>query len=250
MHLAKFAQALRLRWLWFEWTDRGKAWIGLGSPCDAEDLDLFYAATSITIGDGATADFWEASWLSGQRPKQMAPHIYSISRRKKWTVQQALANHRWIGQVDIARITSASDIQEFALLWYQIQAVHLNPSSPDSIVWKFTDSGTYTASSAYKIQFEGIVASPMQHIICKVWAAPKCKFFAWLIYQNRVLDSGPPPKAGLAQFHPLPPLQAGERNGGALDFQMSVFSSYLDFYTGLARSHTFKHLSLGCFRLD
>jgi hypothetical protein len=42
-----------------------------------EDMDLFYAATSITIGDGKKSQFWEAPWLD------IAPLVFVSSKRKK-----------------------------------------------------------------------------------------------------------------------------------------------------------------------
>ena len=56
----------------------------------------------------------------------------------------------------------------------------------DDITWKFTNSGLYTASSAYKAQFEGLPRSTMPEMVWKNWAPPKCKLFAWLVLQNRV----------------------------------------------------------------
>lgn len=43
----KFARALRLRWLWYEWNEPRKLWVGLGNPCTVEDFEFFYASTTI-----------------------------------------------------------------------------------------------------------------------------------------------------------------------------------------------------------
>lgn len=40
LNVDKFAKALRLRWFWFEWTDKSKPWIGMGAPC-TEDGNHF-----------------------------------------------------------------------------------------------------------------------------------------------------------------------------------------------------------------
>jgi hypothetical protein len=63
LDLEKFSRALRLRWLWFEWTDRDRPWVGTEVPCNEEDKQLFRASTKMTIGNGTTAKFWESVWL-------------------------------------------------------------------------------------------------------------------------------------------------------------------------------------------
>jgi hypothetical protein len=77
-------------------------------------------------------------------------------------------------------------IEEFVNLWGLLQDVHLPHDVPDTITWKFTNDGKYSASSAYKMQFEGLVSTSLNSTVWKVWAPPKCKFFAWLVMQNRV----------------------------------------------------------------
>ena len=44
----------------------------------------------------------------------------------------------------------------------------------------------YSAASAYRAQFLGMVLSPLDKMVWKVWATPKVKFFAWLALQDRV----------------------------------------------------------------
>lgn len=65
LNLKKFATALRIRWLWFEWMDPMKPWVGSGNPCDSADRDIFAAATKVDISDGLRASFWESAWLGG-----------------------------------------------------------------------------------------------------------------------------------------------------------------------------------------
>ena len=62
-----FARALRLRWPWQEWTVPEKVWVGMGKTCSKNDMNLFYAASSIIIGD--------APWLI-----DIAPHIFMLCK--------------------------------------------------------------------------------------------------------------------------------------------------------------------------
>ena len=96
LNTKKFARALRLRWPWFEWKEPCKLWVGHGNPCDAEDLDFFYASTTITVGNGARTPFWDSPWLLGRKPKDIAPLIFEASSRKNWKVREALRNNAWI----------------------------------------------------------------------------------------------------------------------------------------------------------
>jgi len=55
--LDKFSRALRLRWLWQEWVDTSKLWVGMKVPCNDLDRALFNASTRVTVGDGRKAGF-------------------------------------------------------------------------------------------------------------------------------------------------------------------------------------------------
>jgi hypothetical protein len=57
---------------------------------------------------------------------------------------------------------------------------------PDRFTWRFTASGRYTSNSAYRAQFNGSYADYEWN---RVWKAPvefKCKFFSWLLLQNKL----------------------------------------------------------------
>jgi hypothetical protein len=51
-NLDKFGRALRLRWLWQEWVDDTKPWVGMDTPMDDIDRALFTASTRVIVGDG------------------------------------------------------------------------------------------------------------------------------------------------------------------------------------------------------
>lgn len=76
------SRALRLRWLWFAWDGRDRAWKGLPLPIDRVDSQLFNAATTIILGNGRKASFWNSRWLHGEVPAHLFPVLYKHSRRK------------------------------------------------------------------------------------------------------------------------------------------------------------------------
>jgi hypothetical protein len=178
LDLKKFACPLRLRWLWHEWKALEKPWVGMRIPCTNEDRRLFEKSTKITIGNDETAGFWGSSWLMGDSPKGLAPSIYSISRRRSRSVANTLLNDAWINDIDVLRIRSAAQLREFTTLWERVRGLQLNPDVPDSIVWIHTKHGHYTTATAYEVQFHGLPTSPMENLIWRAWAPPKCKFFS------------------------------------------------------------------------
>ena len=77
-------------------------------------------------------------------------------------------------------------IAEFVNLWSELSRIQLNPGVADSISWKLTNDGQYSAATAYRAQFLGLIDSDMPLLVWKNWAPPKCKFFAWLAINNRI----------------------------------------------------------------
>jgi hypothetical protein len=72
-------------------------------------------------------------------------------------------------------VTSA-EVTQFVDLWLLLNNTHLTVQ-PDTIAWKLTANGSYSANSAYKIQFQGSYAD---HDWKRLWAAKvegKCKNF-------------------------------------------------------------------------
>jgi hypothetical protein len=67
-------------------------------PCDEADMEFFYAATRISIGDGRIASFWHTPWLEGMKPKDIAPPIFAISKRKNFTVNKGMYQDFWISK--------------------------------------------------------------------------------------------------------------------------------------------------------
>lgn len=132
------------------------------------------------------ASFWEPAWLDELRPKHIAPLIFDISRSKRWSVRKAIQNGAWVDKIRFSNGLTVAHIQEFISLWTLVTQVQLQDNHLDTITWKLTTSGHYSAATAYKAQFCGIMASSFKNTIWKNWAPPKCKFFAWLITQNRV----------------------------------------------------------------
>ncbi|KAM0915236.1 hypothetical protein ACQ4PT_010999 [Festuca glaucescens] len=183
-NLKLFCRALRLRWLWHEWSEPTRPWVGTPTPCDAKDQDFFHEATRVTIGDGKRALFWHSSWHGDTPLRIQFQQIYARSRRKNKTVAATILNDSWVA--DLGQNFPATLLTQFVDLWRLAQSLVLSPGTPDSIRWILTADGVYSSASAYRLLFEGRTLSPAPEMIWSPWAPAKCKFFLWLLLHNRL----------------------------------------------------------------
>jgi hypothetical protein len=141
--------------------------MGLRNPCTPNDRDLFVVATILSLESGEKALFWESAWLNAMRPKDIAPKIFIIIKKRKCSVKVAL------------------ETRPYDSTYNPIHRVVGNAcEAPDSIAWNLAKDGCYSASSAYKMQFLGQTTSMMPSMVWKPWAPSKCKIFTWLNTQN------------------------------------------------------------------
>jgi hypothetical protein len=102
---------------------------------DHTDRQLFFSSTYVIIGNGLSTPFWEARWLLGSAPKDLAPSLFEIARFKCRTVAVELHNNNWIR--NLKHINTSQQLEEFTLLFMAIAEVHLGDGK-DSIFWKWT----------------------------------------------------------------------------------------------------------------
>jgi len=188
LNLDKFGRALRLRWLWKEWMRDDHPWKGFETPCNRVDRLLFSASTTVTIGDGKTAKFWHDSWLDGMAPRNIAPHLFDLIPRKNNSVAHELSGQHWIKTLR-SRITSSVQIEEFVSLWTRLWDFQLQPDSPDTIAWNRSPDGIFSVKSAYRAQFIGSYSHLNANLVWKARAEPKCKIFAWILLQEKLLTA-------------------------------------------------------------
>jgi hypothetical protein len=224
LHLEKFDTMLRLRWLWLEWKANDKIWVGFGNPCNDNDMDILYAATTITLGNGCKTPFWHAAWLGGRKPKDVAPKIFELCKRKKWTVSQALHHDEWIRKLSTEATISIDHLTQFVLLWSLTKDVVLHEEVEDDISWKLTANGQYSVASAYMLQFFGLVDSCINKIVRKAWATPKTKHHAWLALQNRPWTADRLRRRGWDNCGPCPLCQQTEETNNHLFVHCRFFA--------------------------
>ena len=199
--LERTGLSLRLRWLWLTRTDTNRAWQGLDLQFTTEERALFYASTTMAIGDGRTALFWEDRWLGGQSVRELAPRLLKCipkQRQKSRTVAEALAGNSWAR--DIHGLLGLPEIGQYLQLWHLVQPVELS-NEPDRLLWSWTASGVYTAQSCYRATFQGATGCHSWKLIWRSWAPSKVKFFHWLACQDRCWTAERLARRGL-QHHP------------------------------------------------
>jgi hypothetical protein len=148
-----------------------------------ETKELFAASTIVTIGDGKFAKFW----AQGQTLQNIAPTLFKKAKRKNITVQKALQDNKWIGH--ISPVVSAVELHDYVLIWELVHRIQLVEGMEDSIVWRWTADGEYTAQSAYRIQFQGTFSKLNLSPVWKARAEAKCRFFAWTLLHKKILTA-------------------------------------------------------------
>jgi hypothetical protein len=78
--LERTGMALRLQWLWFSCTDTSRAWHGLDLQFSEEEKSLFFASTTMTVGDGTQHSSGRTAGLQGLRPRR-SRHFYTAASR-------------------------------------------------------------------------------------------------------------------------------------------------------------------------
>jgi hypothetical protein len=63
---------------------------------DPIDRHLFFCSTVMQGGNGKDTPFWEARWLHGQAPKDLAPELYKLARFKHMPVHTEMHNLNWL----------------------------------------------------------------------------------------------------------------------------------------------------------
>jgi hypothetical protein len=183
--LERSSLALRLRWMWLEKTDDRRAWSGLGLQFSTLEQSFFFASTTVSVGNGRKARFWEDRWLAGTSISEIAPELYACipkRRRRRRTVAEGLADNQWAR--DITGTIGVHEIGQYLQIWGMLQQITLD-DEPDQIVWRWTEDGNYSAKSAYLASFQGSMACREWKLMWKSWAPPRVKLFNWLASLDR-----------------------------------------------------------------
>ncbi|KAE8802798.1 hypothetical protein D1007_21446 [Hordeum vulgare] len=117
----------------------------------------------------------------------IAPSLFTIAARKNRSVSDALKYGKWLQDLSMGLLEEM--LPELLRLATRLDRVQLHEGQPDDISWRFSQDRTYTARSAYRLQFEWSVRLHGHQLIWRGWAPGKCKFLVWTIMLGRLLTA-------------------------------------------------------------
>jgi hypothetical protein len=118
-------------------------------------------------------------------------------------MHKELQNSNWVFAV--RRISTEVEIREFINLCQLLRGVSLNMNKKDEILWRWTTNEDYSASSSYKIQFQGSHPPFQTKKLWKARAEPKVKIFWWTSMHQKNLTADNLDARGMPH-NPLCPL--------------------------------------------
>ena len=85
-------------------------------------------------------------------------------------------------------MNNAEQLAEFVNLWHKVQQIQLTDQE-DTIRWKWTSTGKYSARSVYLMQFQGSHSEIATQQLWSAKAEGKQKLHAWTALQGKVLTA-------------------------------------------------------------
>jgi hypothetical protein len=168
-------------WLWLQHTEPTRPWAQLPFKEDRATTTFFQSSTITVLGDGAKFRFWVNAWLDGQRLDQLAPNLVAAvpSRcQTRRTLASALENNNWMQDITTPRTVPV--LVQYVLIRERIEQVALRQGVEDKLLWHWSASGRYLASSACNVMFLGQTQVLGAKELWEVKAPNKCRFFVWL----------------------------------------------------------------------
>ncbi|KAF8724625.1 hypothetical protein HU200_020895 [Digitaria exilis] len=148
--------------------------LAFGEP--ATDMGLRYLEYSVTAEESTLLEMLGPEHPAIKDPESM--------HRSRWDMKRT---HRSDGKWKrgLRCMPTTDEINQYVELWGMLQQVQLN-DQPDNIIWRFSTNGTYSSSSAYQAQFTANFSDLDWDRLSKTRAENKCKFFGWLLLQNKL----------------------------------------------------------------
>jgi len=150
---------------------------------DILKLSVLYRAIALcTVGDGASVSFWDDLW-AGEVLSSKFSCLYSFAANTGISVKQIMLSEDLDSIFNLPLSQVAHD--QLLDLHPFIQYVSYDPERKD--VWTFIwGNATYSSRKYYKMVFQNYHPSPIFKKIWKLKCTPRLKFFAWLLFVDRL----------------------------------------------------------------
>jgi hypothetical protein len=99
-------------------------WKEMLTISDQVDRKLFFCSTYVSLGNGHDTPFWEAMWLDGVAPKELAPNLFQVVRFKNRSVAKDLMSNNWIR--NLGNISSSVQLEEFTMFFMALASFNLS----------------------------------------------------------------------------------------------------------------------------
>jgi hypothetical protein len=200
--LDQMGMALQFRWLWKQ-KQGGDSALQLHHCENPATMSFFHSSLQCFVRNGASTLFWLDPWIDGQGIAERASELLAIVDKRKQgsrMVQVTLHNNAWIR--DITGAVKIPAIVQYLHPRERIDQVVLQPDVADTVAWRCSSSGVYSASSAYAALLHGQTSLFGAKEVWKTRAPMEHKFFLWLVLQDRCWTSESLQRHGLDKNGP------------------------------------------------
>jgi hypothetical protein len=185
LNLRRMNIVLRARWLWLSRMEASRPWKEFDIRVPALVIEVFEAATSSVLGDGASTFFWIDRWLPDGRLKDLAPRLFALipKRLSRSRMVKDCLDGGWLD--DIPADLDAQAIDELLAVADCVEGLTVTTGVPDIFKWNWGAKDVYSANSCYLGMFHGSITMAGALQVWKSRAPAKCRFFLWLALHDR-----------------------------------------------------------------
>ena len=171
-----------MRWLWLQKTDSTRPWSNLPVKHNPIVVAMFFASTTVQLGDGASTLFWEDRWLQGHSVAEIAPCLYNAvgaRTRRSRSVADGCSARNWVR--DITGALTVQVLLDYLKIWELVEATDLHNNTQDKLLWKWTPDQKFSTASAYRAFFLGQSSIAGAKVLWKTKRQGNANFLAGLL---------------------------------------------------------------------
>jgi hypothetical protein len=134
-NLLKMNLALRAWWLWLSRVEASRSWKDFDIQVPQRVSEIFEAATSLVVGDGANTFFWLDNWLPDGRLKDLAPHLFALipKRLSRVRLVRDAIDGGWLD--DIPHELDALAVQELLTVVDHVEGLTITEGVANEFRW-------------------------------------------------------------------------------------------------------------------